>query len=137
MMDRSQAQKESRGRILVIDDDPLLREFLVDFLQGAGFEVRPAPDGPTALSFFSAERFDLIFTDFRMPGMTGLEVAAAVRKTNPIIPIILVTGEVAVLEPKALVQAGISRMLPKPFTLDEVRSCLDLVRAFIPHRRVA
>ncbi len=136
-MDRSQASKKSRGRILVVDDDPLLREFLVHFLQEAGFEVRPAPDGLTALSFFSTEHFDLIFTDYRMPGMTGLEVATAVRKTNPIIPIIFVTGEVAVPEPKALVQAGISRMLPKPFTLDDVRSCLDLTRAFIPHRRVA
>lgn len=136
-MGSNQELKESRGRILVADDDPLIRELLVHFLQGAGFEVRPTPDGPTALATFSAEHFDLIFTDFHMPGMTGLEVAAAVRKTNSIIPIILVTGEVFVPEPKALVQAGISRMLSKPFRLDDVRSCLDLMKVFTPHRRVA
>lgn len=124
-------------RILVIDDDASLREALRAFFQQAGFEVHPAHDGPSGLAAFNAEHFDLICVDFRMPGMTGLEVAAAVRRVAPVIPIILITGDPYGLEPEALAGARISRVLVKPFTLDELRSCLDLMMVSMPTRYAA
>lgn len=136
-MGSNQELKDSRGRILVVDDDPLLRELLTIFLEEQGYEVQEAQDGQVGLVAFYQGRFDLIFTDLRMPCMTGLEMAAAVRRVDPVIPIILVTGEAYALEPEAVAQAGISRVLLKPYTLDDVRRCLDLIKASWPRRRVA
>lgn len=123
-MDRGPELKDPRGRILVVDDDPGLRALFVDFLEQQRFESRVAPDGPSALAALDTDRFDLIFVDFHMPGMSGLELAAVVRRTDPVIPIILVTGEVHGLEAEAVARAGISRVLPKPFPLHELITCL-------------
>jgi len=118
--------KAPRGRALVVDDNPLIRELIADFLQHMGLRVRVAPDGSTALAVFAGDRFDVLFVDFHMPGMTGLEVAAAVRKTDAQIPIILVTAQAALFAGDELSQTGISHVLPKPFTLNEIVACLRL-----------
>ncbi|MBI3326391.1 MAG: response regulator [Nitrospinae bacterium] len=128
-MDRDDAEQGSKGRILVVDDHPRVREILGSFLEGAGFQVRTAPDGPTGVALFSADRFDLILVDFRMPGMTGLEVATLVRRTNVVIPIVLITALAHALEAEVVANAGINRVLSKPFTWDELMSCLSLIPA--------
>lgn len=119
-MGRSQELLDPRRRALVVDDDAAIRAFLTDFLEQQDFEVRTAQDGRIALAVFNAERFDLLLVDFQMPGITGLEVATEVRKTDPDIPIGLITGTASALETEAVVQAGISRMFPKPFSLEEL-----------------
>src|SRR5574337_2223197 len=119
-MGSDQRLKEQRGRILVVDDDPVLRELLTVFLEERGYEVQEAQDGQAGLVAFTQGGFDLIFTDFRMPGMSGLEMAAAMRRSDPVVPIILVTGDVYTLEVGAAIQAGISRVLPKPFKPSEI-----------------
>ena len=119
-MDNSQALPEPRRRALVVDDDPAIREFLTDFLEQQDFEVRTAQDGRTALAVFHAERFALILVDFQMPDMTGLEMATEVRQTDPDIPIALITGLAHILDTAAVVQAGISRIFPKPVSLEEL-----------------
>lgn len=118
--------KDPRGRALVVDDNPLIRELIADFLQHMGLRVRVAPDGSTALAVFTGDRFDVLFVDFHMPGMSGLEVAAAVRRTDPLIPIILVTAQAPMLKAEELSQTGISHVLPKPFTLNDIMACLRL-----------
>lgn len=116
----TQHLKDARQKVLVVDDDPSLRALLADFLERMGFDVRTAPDGQAGLNALAECHFDLIFSDFRMPGMTGLEMAAFVRRTDPAIPIILVTGEPTALGAKAVAQAGITRVLLKPFTTSEL-----------------
>lgn len=128
-MDGGQALKAPRGRILVVDDHPRVREILGELLEQAGFQVCTAPDGPTAVALFHADRFDLILVDFRMPGMTGLEMAALVRQTNGLIPIVLITALEFKLEAQVVARAGINRVLSKPFTWDELMSCLSLIPA--------
>lgn len=113
---------EPRGRVLVVDDDAAIRMLLTEFLEQQNFEVCARSDGSTALATFHAEHFDLILVDFQMPGITGLEMATAVRKTDPHIPIALITGTAVVIEPQAMAQGGISRVFPKPFSLDELSS---------------
>lgn len=120
MIDKSQELPDPRRRVLVVDDDPAIRAFLTDFLEQQDFEVRTTQDGRTALAVFDTERFDLLLVDFQMPGMTGLEVATKVRKTDPDIPIGLITGTASTLEAEAVVQAGVSRVFPKPFSLEEL-----------------
>ena len=130
IMDRSQALPGPRRRGLVVDDDPAVRELLTVFLEGRDFEVRTAPDGPTGLAAFNAEPFDLILVDFQMPGMTGLEMAAEVRRTDLHIPIALITGIANTLEAEAVAQAGIIHTFPKPFDLNELANWL---RSLFPH----
>lgn len=132
MLSRNLAPKAARGRILVVDDDPLIGELLVMLFEQEGFEVQTAQDGCAGLIAFSEDHFDLIFTDLRMPRMTGLELAAAVRKVDSMVPIILVTGEANTLGAEVATQVGISRVVSKPFTLDELITCLSLMEANWP-----
>jgi DNA-binding response OmpR family regulator len=113
---------EPRGRILVVDDDPAIRVFLTDFLKQENFEVSAVASGSVALKTFHTEHFDLILVDFLMPGLTGLEVAAAIRKSDPQVPIALMTGTASDLEADDIIQAGVNRTFPKPFDLGEMSS---------------
>ncbi len=116
----AQRLNDTRQKILVVDDDPSLRELLTEFLERGGFEVRTAQDGRAGLNALGECRFDVILSDFRMPGMSGLEMAAIVRQTDPTIPIILITGDAYTLESEAVARAGITRVLPKPIKLNEL-----------------
>jgi DNA-binding response OmpR family regulator len=119
-MGKSQELPDLRRRALVVDDDPAIRAFLTDFLEQQDFEVYTAQDGRSALAVFHTARFNLLLVDFQMPGITGLEVATEVRKTDLAIPIGLITGTASTLEAEAVVQAGVSRLFPKPFSLAEL-----------------
>jgi CheY-like chemotaxis protein len=115
-----------KGRVLVVDDEPAVRTIMADLLEQAGFAVRVAPDGPTALAIFHGDPFDVIFLDLLMPGMSGLELAAALRKADARIPIVLVTGHASLLEAVVIAQTGIDWVLSKPFSLDDLISCTGL-----------
>jgi DNA-binding response OmpR family regulator len=104
----------------VVDDDPSVRALLTDFLEEQDFEVRTSQDGRAALAVLQAERFALILVDFQMPDMTGLEMATEIRQTDPDIPIALITGLAHTLDTTAVRQAGISRIFPKPVSLEEL-----------------
>ena len=112
------------GRVLVVDDDPEIRALLSDFLTVQHFEVKTACDAETALALFQPGRFDVLLVDFQMSGMTGLELAAVVRKQDPLIPIALITGSAKMLTAQEISQAGITRMFSKPFDLNEIGSWL-------------
>jgi DNA-binding response OmpR family regulator len=119
-MATSQQLPPPRGRVLIVDDDSAVRAFLTDFLEQQYFDVRAVADGATALEAFRTEHFDLILVDFQMPGMSGLELAIEVRKTDPHIPIALITGTIQNVGNVAIVEAGINRTFPKPFNLNEL-----------------
>lgn len=116
----AQQLNDIRQKVLVVDDNPSLRELLADFLERVGFEVTTAQDGQAGLDAVAKRHFDLILADFRMPGMTGLEMAAIMRQTNPTVPIILITGDASVLKPEIVARAGITRVLSKPLTAHEL-----------------
>lgn len=116
----AQQLNDARQKVLVVDDDPSLRELLQVFLEQVGFEVRTAPDGQAGLDALDESHFDIILSDFRMPGISGLEMAAVVRQTDPVIPIILITGDAYTLESEAVARAGITQVLPKPLKLNEL-----------------
>ncbi len=123
-MDGQHTLQPLKGRVLVVDDDPEIRALLSDFLTVQHFEVKTAVDAQTALALFQPGRFDVLLIDFQMPGMTGLELAAAVREQDPLIPIGLITGSSQILAPEEISQAGINRMFSKPFDLNEIGSWL-------------
>jgi CheY-like chemotaxis protein len=107
-----------RARVLVVDDDPNVLGLLIALLSSEGCDVRYALDGPSALAIFDTARFDLVLTDLGMPGMTGLEVATAMRRRDAAVAIVLVTEDGRAPDAAAAARAGISRMLRKPFRLD-------------------
>ena len=122
-------QARPGAKVLVVDDDPDVRRFMVDLLEDAGYAVAAAIDGPTGLDVLRKEGpFDLLLLDFAMPGMTGSEVARTVRAENPEQVILMMTGY---LEHEAVLsELGAQPMLQKPFDPSEL---LFRVAAMIAH----
>jgi CheY-like chemotaxis protein len=110
--------------ILVIDDEEAVRNVLVRMLQRLGHQVDSAGSGESALSQFVAGRYDLVCTDLGMPGMSGWEVAAQVRRVDPAARVVLVTGWSEQIDPDEARGRGIDAILAKPFTIQQVRSLL-------------
>jgi CheY-like chemotaxis protein len=114
------APPATRGRILIIDDEEPIREVLADILQTAEHEVVLAEDGPQGLACFAQGRFDLVFTDLGMPGMSGFDVARALKAQRPEVPVGLLTGWGASVDEKEMRDAGVDVLVSKPFKFDEV-----------------
>ncbi|TGD93871.1 response regulator [Methylobacterium nonmethylotrophicum] len=81
-----------RARVLVVDDDPQVRHVTASFLNGFGYDEAEVPSGEAALERLESERFDLVVADLAMPGMSGIDLAEAVRERFPALPFLLVTG---------------------------------------------
>jgi DNA-binding response OmpR family regulator len=123
-----QGRPDSRRRVLVVDDEAAIRTLLTVFLESRQFAVRTAPDGASALALLQTEPAEVILVDWHMPGISGLDMAVEVRRTNPHIPIALMTGTPRAIQPSTLQQAGISRIFVKPFDLEEL---LAWIRALL------
>lgn len=108
------------GRILVIDDDDLIRELLCELLQAAGHTVVEARGGREGIHLFQDGGFDLVLTDLGMPGCSGWEVASAVKMASPHTPVALITGWGLTLDRTKLKEAGVDLVLNKPFQVTEV-----------------
>jgi len=91
-MSASQSAQVATHRILVVDDDEAVRQFITKALKGAGYEVVSAADGPQALSAQQQTRFDLCLVDFRMPEMNGDEVSRLLRRADPDVKVLYFTG---------------------------------------------
>jgi DNA-binding NtrC family response regulator len=107
-------------RILVVDDEPTQRELVGGFLTKRGFDVSVAGDGQEALSQFGRGSFDLVLTDQKMSGLSGLELIQALRGQNPEIPVIVMTAYGTIETAVAAIQAGAVDYLTKPLNLDEL-----------------
>ena len=79
-------------RILIVDDQPIVREYVEKFLVRAGYVVQQAGSGAEALARLEAEPFDLVITDNQMPGMSGAELAQAIKARFPSLPVLMFTG---------------------------------------------
>ncbi len=107
-------------RLLVIDDDPAVRSVLRDLLSGLGYAVDEAPGGAEGLTLFRQGGYDLVLTDLAMPGLSGWDVADAVRSMSATIPVILVTGSASDLDAQRADALGVA-ILHKPVPLQELR----------------
>lgn len=101
-------------KILIIDDDDFIRKMLASVIQKAGFDVIEAPDGETGLKYVELKNPDLVVTDFKMPGISGLEVLTELVRSHPELPVIMLTayGDVS-LTIKAI-QSGAYDYIEKP-----------------------
>jgi CheY-like chemotaxis protein len=109
--------------ILVIEDDPIMREALVDWLQAAGYGVRTATDGSAGLAAAKLAPPALVVTDIHTPGSDGAVVIAGLKQRYPEIPIIAISGLFESgygLDADAAIALGAARALAKPFKRAEL-----------------
>jgi two-component system cell cycle sensor histidine kinase/response regulator CckA len=115
-------------RVLVIDDEPFVRETLGEILRQQHHEVVVEDDGAAGLARFREGTFDLVMTDLAMPGMSGWQVAQAVKAERPGVPVVLVTGWGVEVEPDDLQARGVDRVMTKPFRFEDVQDVVAGVR---------
>jgi signal transduction histidine kinase/ActR/RegA family two-component response regulator len=107
-------------RILVVDDEESVRELLRDLLEHDGCKVHLAPGGHEALKLFGAHQFDAVFTDVGMPGMSGWELAHAIRQGNEAIPIAVITGWGEAVASDEQKEARVNWVVTKPFRAERI-----------------
>ncbi len=118
--------------ILLVDDDDLLAEMLLKSLRHYGYAVIRARNGTEALELYQPQKVDLVLTDLIMPDMEGVELIVALRKLNPGVKAIAMSGG-GRNQPEAYLKiakhVGAVKTLAKPFDLDELqvalKECLD------------
>lgn len=115
--------------VLVIDDDPPSREILACILRKAGYLVVEAAAGPEGLRRLCEAPVDLVVTDLQMPGLSGWEVARAVRRSRPSLPVVLVTGNPEVVHARPDLRELVSAILLKPFAAKSLEAIVEEVTA--------
>lgn len=103
-------------KVLVVDDDPVVGKSFDRVLTGKGYAVITARDGEEALAKLREENYDMVFTDIKMPGMSGLEVAEKVKASQPWLPVVIVTGYGTDEHEARAAAAGVSGFLRKPLS---------------------
>ncbi len=98
-------------KVLIVDDDKQIRNFLNDVLRTSGYEVECASNGKEAFKLLQYKKFDLLITDNKMPKMDGLELIKKIRKRNMDIKVIVISGEEI---EKSFTEFGISEFFRKP-----------------------
>lgn len=102
-----------------------MRKIILRSLQAVGVtEATEAGDGTEAIALFKPGQFDMVLTDWNMPGKTGLEVIQEIRAQDAKVPIIMITTEAEKSRVMQAIQAGVSDYLVKPFTADTLREKL-------------
>ncbi|RMF78696.1 MAG: sigma-54-dependent Fis family transcriptional regulator [Planctomycetota bacterium] len=114
-----------RGRILVVDDEPLKRITLQIELSEQGFEVYEAADAETARRIFDSKPIDVVVTDVRMPGMNGLDLLAYLKQVRPDVDVILMTAYATVDTAVLAIKRGAYDYITKPFTTQELLRKLE------------
>ncbi len=115
-------------RVLVVDDEPAQRELVSGFLRRHGFDVTAAADGAAALARFRDTPVDLILTDQKMPGLSGLELLEAARAIDPEVAVIVMTAYGSVDSAVSAMKGGAVDYLAKPLNLDELLHRVGRVR---------
>jgi two-component system response regulator MtrA len=107
------------ARILLVEDDPSIREVTAIGLRAAGFTVETASDGVAGLERFGAEQFDLVLLDVMLPRLDGLEVCRAIRRTSTV-PVVMLTARADTIDVVVGLEAGADDYVKKPFEVPEL-----------------
>ena len=112
-------------KILVVEDDPNLREAIVDSLMMKGHQVHEVCNGVEAVKVIAQTSLDIVLSDINMPQMDGLQLLAHVKKNQPWLPMILMTAYGDVGQAVKAMQLGANDYLMKPFEVQELLSLLN------------
>ena len=122
-------EQNTMVRILVIEDDDEMRSLLEDFLREEGYETDSANSGSEAFGKLAWESFDLVITDIRMPGVTGLDILSAVKQFQPNMPVIVITAFGGEEVYRRSVTRGADGYLEKPIHLHRLKT---LIQEMVP-----
>src|SRR5512142_2887507 len=109
-----------RTRILVVDDEEIVRESLGGWLEKDGYTIAVCPDGPTAIARLKEERWSILIADLKMPGMDGLQVLEESKRIQPELAVVIMTAYATVDTAVAAMKAGAYDYLVKPFDPEEL-----------------
>ena len=122
--------RSSSLKVLIVDDDPRIREVLSIYLRCDGHQAVTAVSGREALEKFRRGRFDLVVVDRAMPEMSGEQTARFIKQLNQNTPVIMLTGFGALREVTGSQPQGVDVVLDKPVTVDSLRRTIDKL---LPH----
>ncbi len=112
-------------RLLVVDDEEMIRDLLEETFRNKGYEVETAVNGREALKKIKEERYDLLVTDLRLPDISGMEILSRVKGKNPELGTIIITAYGSIKNAVKAMKKGAFDYIPKPFDLDEIELVVD------------
>jgi signal transduction histidine kinase/FixJ family two-component response regulator len=130
------ANTQKTVRVLIVDDEPAVRDVLQEALETEGYEVLTAENGDQALKIFDDKKgkLDIVFTDIGMPGMSGWDLARAIRKRSATIPLAIVSGWAEAISCEARQEIKAEWVVPKPFDLTSIT---DIAKEAASRKRLA
>jgi DNA-binding NtrC family response regulator len=119
----------AKEKILIVDDEEIMRNFLLDVFMDEGYNLDQAADGEEALDKISKNRYKLIITDIRMPKVDGTEVLRKAKEVDPQVNVIVITGYASQLARQECQRLGATYYIAKPFQINQIRALVSkLVR---------
>lgn len=115
----------SVDKVLIVDDEPLVRDFLVETLSRKNLDVTAAEDGKKALQLLRDNEYDLVITDMKMPEITGIDVLRRVKELYPRTVVVVITAYATVENAVEAMRLGAFNYLLKPFTPDTIEMIVD------------
>lgn len=113
------------ARVLIVEDDEIIRDFLQDSLEMKGFVPTWARDGVEALASLERNEVDLVLSDVRMPELDGIELTRRIAERFPGLPVVLITGIHAEERERILAESGAKAVLPKPLRIKHLVEVLE------------
>src|SRR3989338_7283092 len=113
-----------RNRILVVDDDPLIRGSLYEMLRGQHYDVEMASDGSEAMDHLKRRPFQLVITDWKMPQVDGLSLLSHIKTAHPDVNVILITGFANINSAVEAIRQGAFDYLTKPIQPEELEETI-------------
>lgn len=113
-----------KARILILDDEPIVCDRLKPALEKCGYSVETLTDSQQAIDQLARERYDLLITDLKMAGPSGLDVLRFVKETAPSTHVIVITGYATAEQAKESMKSGAVDFIAKPFRISQLRELI-------------
>src|SRR5512142_2650578 len=128
----TQISAKTRGRILIVDDELVVRDSLGKWFSSEGYAAQPVPSAREALETIQQREFDIALIDIKMPGMDGMELQARLKEADPDLTVIIMTGYASVETAVQALKRGAYDYITKPVDPDELS---HLVSKALEHER--
>ncbi len=112
-------------KVLIVDDDRIVREEIEETMVESGFDVKVVGDGDEALTMMRAQGFDVVFTDMKMPGMSGIELLQEIKVIRPETYVVIITGYATIDTAIEAMKMGASDYIRKPFGNDSLKQIVN------------
>jgi DNA-binding response OmpR family regulator len=114
-------------KILVVEDDPSIRQIMRDLLKMHGYEVSVAADGENGLKYLQSQQYDLMITDLGLPGISGWDLALASKRYQTAMPVLAISSWQGKEVEKKFSDFGIDAVIWKPFRFDQIKEAIGIL----------